>query len=144
VKFQLFFLDMGLGVETHAERNSLLRYAKKMHAKKLFPVKTVLDSIFRHLCRFSYFLILKILSPDFYLNFWFFRHYIDRSSLSIMRKTYLNAKEYFILSFCVKKPGKKANNGISVATRRKCFHLVLKDSQDVDLVQGEKFGVKLF
>jgi hypothetical protein len=84
---------MGLGAETHAEHNSLLRYAKKMHAQKLFPVRTVLNSIFQHLCIFSHFLILKILSPDFYLNFWFFRHYIDRSSLSIMRNKYLNVKK---------------------------------------------------
>jgi len=45
-KFRLFILDMGLGAETHAKYNSFLRYAKKMHAQKLFPVKTVSDSIF--------------------------------------------------------------------------------------------------
>jgi len=55
-----------------------------------------------------------------------------------MRKKYLNVKKYFILPFCVKKGRKKANNGISVATRRKCFHLVLKNSQDMDLVLGER------
>jgi len=114
-----------------------------MHVQKLFPVITVLESSFQHLGTFPYFLVLKIFSPDFYLNFWFFTNYINRSSLSMMRKKYLNVKKYFISSFCVKKSPKKANNGISVATRRKSFYLVLKDSQDVDLALGEKIGVKL-
>ena len=48
---------MQLGAETHAEHSSLLRYAEKMRAQKLFPVKTVLDSTFEHLCTFPYFLI---------------------------------------------------------------------------------------
>jgi len=39
--------------------------------------------------------------------------------------------------------GNKTYDGVSVATRWKCFQLVLKDSQDVDLVLGKKIGLKL-